>query len=254
MENKRILFKLWRLMCIVSLYLISNGCVMMSLRVCCLLYLHYFLSPDDDGDLISTASVRMIWMYLSLLTTKEKFRPFLNNDTLVLSLAWKVDYKIIQQLLTGPWNYRSSSSQNIGQLNGGAGAGRGRGTGQCVALQYVWGIFGNRRNLNKSWSSRVGERRGEGHHGSKPEDGDHEGRVMQGWARLWMWGGGRSGTQLRISENIINNRDQAHAWLHRGRRDTVSEPRPGNCSNWLIPARGQARVIWASARAARHPD
>ena len=158
MENKRILFKLWRLMCIVSLYLISNGCVMMSLRVCCLLYLHYFLSPDDDGDLISTASVRMIWMYLSLLTTKEKFRPFLNNDTLVLSLAWKVDYKIIQQLLTGPWNYRSSSSQNIGQLNGGGGAGRGRGTGQCVALCYEASS-----ELGETWTShdRHGWERGE---------------------------------------------------------------------------------------------
>ena len=154
MENKRILFKLSRLMCIASLYLISesNGCcVMMSLRVCCLLYLHYFLSPDDDGDLIST--VRMIWMYLSLLTTKEKFRPFLNNDTLVLSLAWKVDYRIIQQLLTGPWNYRSSSSQNIGQLNGGAGAGHRAVCGTAL----LWGILGTRRNLNKSSSSQAGE-------------------------------------------------------------------------------------------------
>ena len=200
MENKRILFKLPRLMCIASLYLISNGCcVMMSLRVCCLLYLHYFLSPDDDGDLIST--VRMIWMYLSLLTTKEKFRPFLNNDTLVLSLAWKVDYRIIQQLLTGPWNYQSSSSQNIGQLNGGAGAGRG--TGQCVALRY----YEASSELGETWTSHHHhgweQRRGEGH-GSKPEDGDCEGRVMQGWAMLWMWCGGRSGT--RISENIINNR------------------------------------------------
>ena len=97
-----------------------------------------------------------------------------------------------------------------------AGAGH-----RAVCGTVLRGILGTRRNLNKSWSSRVGERRGEGHHGSKPEDGDHEGRVMQGWARLWMWGGGRSGTQLRISENIINNRDQAHAWRHWGHRDTV---------------------------------
>ena len=154
MENKRILFKLSRLMCmcIVSLYLISNGCVVMSLRVCCLLYLHYFLSPDDDGDLIS--SVRMIWMYLSLLTTKEKFRPFLNNDTLVLSLAWKVDYKIIQQLLTGPWNYRSSSSQNIGQLNGGGGA---------PGSVWLCSMYEASLELGETWTShdRHGWERGE---------------------------------------------------------------------------------------------
>ena len=130
-----------------------------------------------------------------------------------------------------------------------AGAGH-----RAVCGTALWGILGTRRNLNKSWSSRVGERRGEGHHGSKPEDGDHEGRVMQGWARLWMWGGGRSGTQLRISENIINNRVPGTRVATPGSPGPrLSEPRPENCFNWLIPARGQARVIRA-ARAARHPD